>query len=35
MESQEGVIAMSMLIILYGKKLESSQEELLETELKI
>ena len=35
MESQEGAIAMSMLIILYSQKLGSSQEELMETELKI
>ena len=32
---QEEVIAMSMLILLSGQKLGSSQEELMETELKI
>ena len=31
MESQEGVIAMLMLMVLYSQKLGSSQEELMET----
>ena len=30
-ESQEGAIAVSMLMILYSQKLGSSQEELMET----